>query len=426
MNRWQRSVLIGLIICWAVFFVAQPAQANGLFYGEKLASDQVVNRNIVLYGPSVNVDGAVNGDVFAIGNVVTVNGDIQGNLFVAGQSIIMNGSVGGSIYATSVEMELGPSASISQNLTYAGVSLNGQQGSQIGRDLYAATLGAQLSGEVGRNTQAIIGLLEFVRLFTQNVDLQQLLSPQAPAGGSNTFAPENPYAGVVLASFFPITNQSNQTANWGEPSTAPKDWLPSYTMQTGSGIDTARLGEWALERLRLLTIYLVIGLALVWRLPTLMEHWTAAVKAKPLSAAGFGLLAAINGYVIAIVLATLLLLVGFWLGSINLWELTSVLWSIGYSTVGLGFAIFMLFFSYGSKIIIAHLVGRSILNRLSEKAASNNAFSLLLGLIIYVLLRSIPVLGWVLAALVTALGLGAIWWVYRQRWLVDAPQAPIT
>jgi hypothetical protein len=38
-----------------------------------------------------------------------------------------------------------------------------------------------------------------------------------------------------------------------------------------------------------------------------------------------------------------------------------------------------------------------------------------LGLVLYVVLRAIPILGWVIEGIVTIFGLGAIWLAYRHR-----------
>jgi hypothetical protein len=46
------------------------------------------------------------------------------------------------------------------------------------------------------------------------------------------------------------------------------------------------------------------------------------------------------------------------------------------------------------------------------------------GILIYVLLRSIPMLGWALSVLVVAWGLGAIWLAYRKI-DVSAPAEPL-
>jgi hypothetical protein len=119
--------------------------------------------------------------------------------------------------------------------------------------------------------------------------------------------------------------------------------------------------------------------------------------------------------VAAIVLAVALLIGGIWLGIATLWALAIVLWGIGYPALILGLALLVVTIVYGSKIVVAHLVGSLILTRLAPKAMEYRILPLLLGLVIYVLLRTIPYAGPVIDAIVTLFGLGAIWLAYRHR-----------
>jgi hypothetical protein len=88
--------------------------------------------------------------------------------------------------------------------------------------------------------------------------------------------------------------------------------------------------------------------------------------------------------------------------------------ALGFFSLGLVATIFVLFVLYISKVIVAYLVGYAILNRFAPNVVRYKVLSLLLGLLIYVLLVWIPYLGWVIALLVTAVGLGAAWIYYRE------------
>jgi hypothetical protein len=75
----------------------------------------------------------------------------------------------------------------------------------------------------------------------------------------------------------------------------------------------------------------------------------------------------------------------------------------------------LLFVSYGTKVIVAFLVGTIILRRLAPNTLQYKILPLLLGILIYVLLAWIPYFGWVIALLVNAIGLGAVWFAFRER-----------
>jgi hypothetical protein len=63
-------------------------------------------------------------------------------------------------------------------------------------------------------------------------------------------------------------------------------------------------------------------------------------------------------------------------------------------------------------------VGRMLLERIRESPGEGRVWPLVLGVVIYTLVRAIPILGWFIGLIVTLLGLGALWlmiWEARRR-----------
>ena len=58
---------------------------------------------------------------------------------------------------------------------------------------------------------------------------------------------------------------------------------------------------------------------------------------------------------------------------------------------------------------------------LDESLSQVITWALALGVALYVLARSIPVLGWLIGAVVTFAGLDAMWMLYRERRHTPAP-----
>ena len=58
---------------------------------------------------------------------------------------------------------------------------------------------------------------------------------------------------------------------------------------------------------------------------------------------------------------------------------------------------------------------------LDESLSQVVTWTLALDVALYVLARSIPVLGWLIGAVVTFAGLGAMWMLYRERRRTPAP-----
>jgi len=72
---------------------------------------------------------------------------------------------------------------------------------------------------------------------------------------------------------------------------------------------------------------------------------------------------------------------------------------------------------YGSKIVVGYLVGNWILRKISpnSKAAASPFWGMALGVLIYSILRVIPVFGELIAFIVIILGVGAMFLAYRNR-----------
>jgi hypothetical protein len=122
----------------------------------------------------------------------------------------------------------------------------------------------------------------------------------------------------------------------------------------------------------------------------------------------------ILGFVGAAVLVGLVLVVGILLGVVTLGGLAGVTFGIGFSGLSLTFGLFLLSIVYGSKLVVAHMVGELVLQRLLPQYAERAILALTLGVALYVLVRSVPMLGWLIGAIVTLLGLGAMWLLFRQ------------
>ncbi|GAG58022.1 unnamed protein product, partial [marine sediment metagenome] len=166
-NRWTRMLFVIVILMGGIFSLVSPARAQGIqiTFDDSIPAGETVNNDAMLAGTNVNMDGDVVGDLMAVGAVVEVNGDVDGSLVAVGQNVVINGAVGGTTYVAAVTLELGPDAELGRNLYFIGLSLNTEEGSLIGRDLVIVSTGAQLNGEIDRNTVGTIGLFELFKVF---------------------------------------------------------------------------------------------------------------------------------------------------------------------------------------------------------------------------------------------------------------------
>ena len=153
---------------------------------------------------------------------------------------------------------------------------------------------------------------------------------------------------------------------------------------------------------------------MLWAFPRPFQRWVGKVQNEPLASVGYGILILINGYLIPLLVA--FLVGGLWLGLLFL-SLSSLGWTVFWSGFGALTTLFTLFVAataFLSKAIVANWVGVMIFTKVAPPALRYRILPLLLGLLIYVPLASIPYLGFFIGLVTTLLGLGSIWLGRKQ------------
>ena len=424
-RHYRQALLLSLMVLLLLFAYIPTARAQGIIYGNGVPAGQEVNQDIILYGPDVVIDGDVHGDVLAIGSNVTVNGKIDGSLASAAQSVTINGEVSGSTYSTSLELKLGDAGKVGRTLYYLGLSLILPQGSQIGQDLYTASLfGATLAGKIERDTKAVIGPVALVRYFlgfagkTINlpfigpVKLGTWLIPYQAF-----IQPENSRLAAAVAPAG-ISFYSTTTLNAGIRAAAQ------------AAINTDRLKDILLNWLRSYLTLLIFALLVIWLAPRYLEQTAEKVRTATLASAGWGLMVVVVGYIGLIVIFIVLAALAIFLMSLTLWTLGIITLSLDVGFTSLAGVVFAVLVNSISKIIVAFLTGYLILYRRGPESGTNRSrqliYAVLLGLLIFTVLAAIPILGWVVSCLATLLGMGALWMIVRQRGLASGGAAQVT
>jgi cytoskeletal protein CcmA (bactofilin family) len=418
-KRSRLSYLVPALVLLTVVTFALPssAQAQWIAAGDTIPAGQVVDNDVLLYGNNVVVDGTVHGDVVAIGSTVTVNGVVDGSLVAVGRTMTVNGQVGGSVYSAARSLGLGPSSAVDGNLHFVGLLLDSKPGSKVARDLVVGSIRGQISGEIGRALRALILVLTFDGKIGYPIggELDQPKTDSAPSGA---YAPPAAGTADTGSTLLYISLGSRKVAGYAAP--VRSALLPIRLQDQGEqarGIADI-LPEWLVARTGEFVTLLIVGVLALWLIPARLGGWAEKVRKKPLPSFGFGLLAAIifaNAIGVAILLAVMILFVGIWLGGISLWSLAFLFWGIAYSVLIMAMSAFALTVFFGSKVIVAYMAGKLILGWLAPRAAEYRILLLLLGVVLYILLRSIPTVGWIIEILVVIFGLGAIWVAFRDR-----------
>lgn len=422
-------LILSLIVVFGVGFgFVGTAKAVEFDDDGTVSADEVIDDDLFIASDTVEINGTVKGDVFAAGGLVKVNGTIEGSLAAGAQTIIIDGSVMGSVYAGASTFTLDDGAVVDRNVFYGGFNLTTETGSTIGRDLLVGAYQALLSGQVDRDVRAGVGALEINGTVGGDVyaevgspeDSQQPIFFGGPPG-VDTIVPTGIRVSEEAQIGGKVTYKSSRNQEDAIQISPPGGIDFQFHPRPENG-DSARdvgvatlVGSWMVKRLRAFITLLILGALVIWQLPSLLQKVSDSAKTKTGSSLGWGIVTLIVVYVSAFIIAGLIIAGGLFFGVITLGGLSKSIFSIGFSSLGLALAVFGLLVSYVSKLVISFTVGKLIFQRIAPTYAEQLAWPMILGILIYVILRAIPLLGWLIGALVTLTGIGAMWLAYRDR-----------
>jgi len=442
-TRWFLIlILLGLVFAGALS-MPQVAQAvefddDGIITADEMIDDDViisseivvvdgtVNGALIASGAQVTINGNVNGDLVVTGVDVTVNGNVNGNVAFFGQSLTLNGAVKGSVFCIGISLKLDSLAVVGHNVIANGYHLKTEPGSMVGRDVLVSAYQAMFAGRVERDVQADVAALEIEGAVGRDV-LADVAAPETGPG------PDFAWPGfpVIKDPGLRVSEEARIRGKFMYKS--PVDQADAIGADPGGGVafqlaapDKSldmghRAGQWALIRLRDFITLLVLGSLGVWKYTPLLNRLAEQARNKPLPAIGWGLVTLIGGHAIAVICFGSIIVLGFLLSVVTLGGLALMAFGVGFSGLTLAFILFLLAVFYESKLIVAYLAGKLILQRFAPLVAEQAIWPLVLGVVLYILLRLIPVLGWWIGALVTLIGLGAMWMLFREGRRVPEP-----
>ncbi len=431
----KRLILFIVIPLFLVFTIGFGVTntAKAVEYDEDgiIEVDEIIDDDLFISSEIVEINGTVNGDVFAGGSVVKINGTINGSLVAGSQVVHINGEVTGSVYALSMTITLGPEAIIGRNFYFGGFNLTAEPGSFISKDLVVGAYQVLLSGQIYRDVHAGVGALEIEGSIGNNVyaeiagtseeeppyyifnqpDIDTVIpsglrvSENAEIGGSLNYRSSENQAGTILIS------PSGGIDFEYVPQLDPQ--IPEEATRVGPA---ALVGAWLVKRARMFIALMILGGLMVWQMPFLLDKVSNKVEKESLPSFGWGMVTIMVVYLGGFLISGLIIAGAIFFGVVTLGELSWVILSIGFTSLGLITAAFGLLVSYGSKLVVAYLVGKLLLSWLAPKFEGSAFWPMLIGVLLYTFLRAIPFgFGLVISVIVTLIGLGAMWLYYRDH-----------
>jgi cytoskeletal protein CcmA (bactofilin family) len=425
-NRRNFLVILGLVLLVTLLIASPVLGAVETRNGDRvvIGPDEEVDDDLYVTANDVVVDGTIRGDLVAFGRSVTVNGTVQGDLIAAGQSVEVGGRVDDDARIAGQTLLLRDGAQVDDDLISAGFSLENDAGSiiggsvlyagyqallagNLGEDLKGAVNGLQLSGQVGGDVDVDVdgedeGSAAF--LFEPLVQIPTVesgltLTDSALIGGDLT------YESSMEARTAPGAQIEGEVVREERPAAEEVEEQPANPV-----------ADWVLGNLRSFVELVLVGLLLVWLVPGWIRRLAGTVLDRPLGSLGWGLLGLIAFLVlgIAILLATILLAVIF--GLLTLGGLVALCVVVGLlAEVVLGL-VFWISTGYLAQIVVSFLAGLLFVEAVRPgQGTGQRVLPLVVGLILYVILRAIPVLGPLVGLVVVLLGLGALSnWVWTK------------
>jgi cytoskeletal protein CcmA (bactofilin family) len=426
--RDLRGVIAGRLLVVAVLVLlvglgaVSTAQGMETRSGDRveIGPDEVVDDDLYVTANEVVVDGTIRGDLIAFGSTISVEGTVEGDLIAAGQSVEVGGTVeddariagqallldegarvGDDLLAAAFSLENDPDSVVGGTLTYAGYQAL-LQGTVI-EDVSVAANGLELGGEVGGNVDAEVdgenggppSVVFAPQADIPTVEAGLALTDSATVGGSLT------YESSTEAQIDPQARIEGEVTRSERPADEEEE---TYTF-----------ADAVFDNLRSFVALLLVGLLLIWVAPNWVRRRAGTVLDRPLASLGLGVLSFVALVILGVVILLVTLVLAIIFGLLSLGGLVAPIVVLGLLAEVILVLVFWISANYLAQIIVSFLAGVLLVEAVRPGRGSGRVLPLVVGLIVYVILRAIPVLGPLVGLAVVLLGLGTLLhWVWTK------------
>ena len=408
------ALLVGLITAstaWAV----ETRSGDTVVIGP----DEVVDDDLYVTANNVVIDGTIRGDLVAFGQNITVDGTVEGDLIAAGRSVEIRGTVEDDARIAGQTLLLGEGAEVEDDLIAAGFSLQNMPDSAVGGTLLYAGYQALLQGTVDEDVSVAANGLELGGEVGGNVDAEV----DGEDGGPPPFLFAQQAAAPAVGSGLTLTDSAVVGGDLTYESSTEARIDPQAQIEgrvigeerPAEEEDTYTFADAVFDHLRSFVALLLVGLILIWIAPNWVRRRAGTVLDRPLASLGWGVLGLVAFLTlgVAILLATLVLAVI--LGLLTLGGLVALIVVLGLLAEVVLVLAFWISTNYLAQIVVSFLVGLLLVEAVRPGRGRGRVLPLVVGLILYVILRAIPVLGLIVSLAVVLLGLGALFhWVWTK------------
>ncbi len=374
----MKNKIYAALLVLPILFFALPVYAADFMAPSKDSANQGVvilgttekKHNLYTAGASVTLNGEVSGDLFAAGATVSMDGNVEKDVNIAGANVTLAGNVGDDLRAAGANLNI--SSKIGGDILAAGSNLTLTDKSTIGGDAVLAganlTLNAPVKGSLKIAGENIVINSEVTGPVTVQSQTAVTFGPKAKIDGKV----------IVYGSKNPIIKEGAQV---NTPELKP---LPvNKNRDNGKGL-AGLLGGWYLTQFLALFVFAYL---ISWLFPSKLMRHMHTLKSKFMSSLGYGLV-----FAIIIPIAALLLLITV----------------VGYQLAIVGFLGYALLMFIASPVAAVWL-GSWIMMKLGKKTEMLiNWQAILVGCLIMQLITLIPLIGWLVCAIITLAAFGSL------------------
>jgi hypothetical protein len=437
-DRIGKMLIVLTTLLLASLMLTAPVLAADIRTKDVIVIDEDVDDDLYLFAGSITVNGTVHGDLIATGGDIVVNGLVEGDLWAAGGSVHINGTVADDVRFAGSDLILGPGGQIGDDLFAAGFGFGAGSGSVIASDVFVAGYQALLGGEIGGNAKVAAAGLEISGHIAGDVEAEvekpdpefeqysvfmRMWSPYMPeriiAPGLTIMGDAQIDGELIYTS--PVTAEIPDETVGGaivyqtpvpEEGEAPEVQVPE--VPTAALTIAAIVGwfvGWIVSILRNFATLLALGALLLWLVPAWLKEAARHWKEKPAHSLGWGVAVLVAFLVLVPLLFFVMIVLDIILGILTLGGLVGIITGVVMVLEAVLVVGFWIVSVYVTKIVFSYLIGWLILKRFASTWVDKamGLIPLLIGLVIFVLVRSIPFLGAFFSLLVTIFGLGAMW-----------------
>jgi hypothetical protein len=360
-----------IFILLLVLIIPAVAFALNFEVGEEIHLNEIVNDDFYAAGGILTLSSNVNGDLVAAGGKIAIESRISQDLTLAGGEVIMSGEVGDDARLAGGNVTI--ATTIKDDLLVGGGNITLTDSGFVGGDLIIAGGNIVINGVINGSIRGGGGNIYINNVVRGDVELLGIENVK--------FGPNGKVLGDFRYKSPSISKHVTPKTVQGEVKYTPS--RPPIDLKD-VGTTFKKIIAWIFG-IKILAL-LFVGLFFVWICRFYMTRSAETAFENPLKSLGLGLLVLIITPIAAII--ALVTLIGCPLAYILM-----LMWLL------------VLFFG---KLTAISIIGMKIV-RIKDKSGFLKVYgAFALGVLIYVIIGLIPIIGWVLKLLLIVIGIGAL------------------